>query len=918
MFQRKPTFVLALLTSIHAAAGLLAQDDKKPKPLPAGPDAYTQKRYQADKARFWRDLLLAECKAGEALRQEWQPQVEELMSLYAEMFCARIFGDDRSKRIADLCDRLQEAGCADPVVQLVIADVAFYRRKTDIARASYVEAQRLEGRSSARLRWLLHNALQIFWAAEKQDDARSKAAAARDDCLVELAASTEFGPGHERFLLDLVLGCWGGKVGPDDLALLERMEKKAGKPGYALLVLRGTYHNTMAWAARGQGPARSISEADGKRFGEQLQAGFEVLQQAHEMCPRHPEAPTLMVKTLGPGGGEPVELRRWFDRAVEAQFDWREAYLSYMHYMQPRWGGSPRALFDFGKECLATARFDTEVPGHLRVAIHYVTLGTTDAKAVWADESVQQLLAELDQRAMAAVAGDKGSAAAKTTANTHRVAALALGGRAKEAAAVCEQGERRIDPGALLVYGISEDWLKKTLRPHFKDYQPAAIARSDLFAGAATAAFAGSAKARPLTAHEHAITADQADAGFKKWLGETFVAAYERAGKHDAKWDTDARALLAGIGEAVIGTPSDASIALAERLLAADCKDPLTLYAVTRTLKEGDANRLVKALTSSLPGLARDQPAVFSWWAASHVSNLGRRIGRGDMGSGLLPEIRKLMLAAAADPVFAGDNRRHYVRCLWGVEEYARAGNDWVTDDVVANLGRKSGVDPWIVHVVTGLHNTRKAKHQKGSERERAGFLRLAAEHLGKAHELCPSWPEAAVGMIVVTSLEQGETSPREWFDRALDAQIDFEAAYRAYVDSLRPRHGGSTDAMYRFAVECLDSGRFDTDIPLWYPWTLQRIQEELKAPREAWAGVGVAERLEKVWKGYTTPARKTPAFLDSGRCVLAWAGGRYDDALAAWHATGKKLDQRWIAVAGVDELDVIQFDLEFLERRNK
>lgn len=170
--------------------------------------------------------------------------------------------------------------------------------------------------------------------------------------------------------------------------------------------------------------------------------------------------------------------------------------------------------------------------------------------------------------------------------------------------------------------------------------------------------------------------------------------------------------------------------------------------------------------------------------------------------------------------------------------------------------------------------------------------------------------------MIVVASLGTGEVSAREWFDRAIDAQIDYAPAYAAYVDSLRPVNGGSILAMYRFAKECLDSALFGSDVPLWYARTLQRIQREIENPREAWASRGVDECLRRLFDGYA--AKKRPTLgenaLDSGRCVLAWAGGRYADALAAWGKAGKRLDPQWFPLVGQEDATLVEADLRYLE----
>lgn len=909
-----PFAIAALLAAFSGSGRLVAQDKYEPKPIPAGPEAYTKQRYVADKARFWRDVLLAECKVGDALRKEWQPHVEEMMTRYSEFLSASVPGQDRIGPVLEAGDRLQQLGCKDPVVQLVMADMLRRRGKPDAARDLYEAAAKDLGdrRLAASFEYLRQNCLAALYLTAKETERHRQAIALRDDCFVELAAAPEVEGGNERFYLEWVLSNWKDSVGPNELPMLERMEKRAGKPNYTLLVLRAMYHKKQAWAARGQSAASAVSRDEWEVFNRHIRAAAEAAGQASQLCPQHPEAPTMMLETLGPAGAKPAELRQWLDRAVAAQFDRTEAYMSYLHYLQPRWGGSQRALEKFGLECLATARFDTLVPELYRNAIQYITLDARNPNTVWARESVQQRLEELDAGYLAAAPDDH----AVRFYKSRRIAALAIDGRAKEAAAICEQIGHSLDAGALEIFDVTEQWVMKGLREHFVDYQPAKIAPGDaLLADFERAPYLGVAKARPMTAHENAITDEQYEAGWAKWFSAAFEQAYERAGTKDAAWDEDARALLADMGSLVTGRRPPGSLQRAERLLKAGCKDPLTLYAVARALDRDDA-RGMKTLMAAMEDLGERQPPIFSLWAEQHLVDRLQASQPG-AGGGLIPQIREHMLAAATDPVFAGDNRRHYVRCLWGDGEFAKKGNDWVNDKMVAALASMKGVDPWIVHVVTGLHLARLGKHPTGSPAERRAHLKLATEHLQAAHELCPQFPEAAVGMIVVASIEQVGLSPREWFDRALDAQIDFEPAYRAYVDSLRPLYYGSIKAMYRFAVECLDSGRFDTAVPLWYVLTMQRIQEEIEVPRSLWASAGVAERLERMFRGYESRSRKVfdASYLHTARCVLAWAGGRYEDALGAWNAGERKLDRRFLSRFGGDA-DLIAFDLQFLAAR--
>lgn len=59
-------------------------------------------------------------------------------------------------------------------------------------------------------------------------------------------------------------------------------------------------------------------------------------------------------------------------------------------------------------------------------------------------------------------------------------------------------------------------------------------------------------------------------------------------------------------------------------------------------------------------------------------------------------------------------------------------------------------------------------------------------------------------------------------------AQMDYPQAYNDMIFALLPRWGGSHRQMLEFAGECLDTERYDTDVPLFFLYTLRKIAIEL------------------------------------------------------------------------------------------
>ena len=140
----------------------------------------------------------------------------------------------------------------------------------------------------------------------------------------------------------------------------------------------------------------------------------------------------------------------------------------------------------------------------------------------------------------------------------------------------------------------------------------------------------------------------------------------------------------------------------------------------------------------------------------------------------------------------------------------------------------KSDAHEWIKHTFKGQFHNDKAWHERGggyaytvSDKGWKLFeenMKLAAKYWQKAWELDKSIPTVAGKMIslAVSGAVEGDT-PREWFDRAVSAQMDYPPAYDAYVTTLMPRWGGSHKEMFKFAEECLATKRFDTAAGLYY-----------------------------------------------------------------------------------------------------
>jgi hypothetical protein len=130
-------------------------------------------------------------------------------------------------------------------------------------------------------------------------------------------------------------------------------------------MVAGDLEVRVAWEARGTGWARDVKKEAWQLFERHIKLARDHFRSAWEIDPSAPEAATELIGIARSASLLREDVREWFDRAVAAQFDHLPAYSRMRNALLPRWGGSHRAMRDFGRECLETGRFDTMVPYQL-------------------------------------------------------------------------------------------------------------------------------------------------------------------------------------------------------------------------------------------------------------------------------------------------------------------------------------------------------------------------------------------------------------------------------------------------------------------------------------------------------------------------------------------------------------------------
>ncbi|HEY8241697.1 MAG TPA: hypothetical protein VIH35_09630 [Kiritimatiellia bacterium] len=395
-----------------------------------------------------------------------------------------------------------------------------------------------------------------------------------------------------------------------------------------------------------------------------------------------------------------------------------------------------------------------------------------------------------------------------------------------------------------------------------------------------------------------------------------FVETYEKIGHKDERWDADAVSLLEDASAYYAKTdPFRDPAALRDRarsILDRGCDDPLIQY-LCGAFEQGLGNDAAAApLLEQSAEAFRDAkyPRVRARFAALRLSRLYWKDSyrkEKEYKQALEDVVKYTAESMRTGDYLAGEERLVILH-------FADAWEDMTTEQeepLCRAIMTTPGISPWISKTVEGYLEIDLAWRSRGSgwasevtEKGWKGFR----EHLDKARaaltaawELRPDCPEAPAEMITVCMGGGTDEEVREWFDHAVEAQFDYLPAYDKYIWALRPRWGGSHQAMYDFGLACLDTGRFDTDVPYQFFYVLETISGDMKSDQSLINLPATYKRLEEMFEGYLgVKTGSALAFYKTLYAATAWKHSQYADAARLFDELGDGV-QAWVVAEHVE-----------------
>jgi len=421
------------------------------------------------------------------------------------------------------------------------------------------------------------------------------------------------------------------------------------------------------------------------------------------------------------------------------------------------------------------------------------------------------------------------------------------------------------------------------------------------------------------------------------WLDRNMAQAYDRVGVQDPAWDAAARRFIRTAQPIVSGFPVDRTDLRhqAEQLLEQGCSDPLVLYlhALNLWALEKGSREVTLLFQRAAEGMRTvAYPRGVARFAASGLYRdyENSREAVGLRGAAASLELHWLLESTQDGSYREGDDVVLLEHLRTGTGESLFERN---AEAIAAGVGATRWAEDWTREVVSGMKEEQLAWNARGygwasevTEEGWKGFrthMRRARVSLLKAWRRRPDRPEPSLEMMGIALA--GEAGPgestRTWFDRAVTAQLDIEEAYSRMLNQLRPRWGGSYEEMLAFGRECLETRRFDTEVPRFLFTAVQDIEDDQRDPehtryetpdpfaahderaeRTIWDEPGTFDLLSELFEGYLLePAQNgSRSRWESLYAVSAYKAGRYPEAWQHLQAVDGRL--HYGAVDCVDE----------------
>jgi hypothetical protein len=329
------------------------------------PDMTAAEKKMADERLDWNMATTYDAydKIG-SRNKKWDGEAHNALKFFAQ---SRSYPNLKgsSEMLDAYSRRAVELGCDDPMIRyLRVRFDAGQMTPVQLAQACAAASDALETSQYGEVR-KFYGAIRAINAYLKVKPWRQEGIAYRDRAQQHLLALLEDkqipigeidDAAHEGMV---IINRWGDKEPFDQVdALLLKNRADSG----VTYLLEGEFYIKYAWKARGGGYADTVKPEQWKLFGERLELAEQALLKGMEVDPKDGRLPSEMITVVSAQNKGLPEMRRWWEKAMEANPNNYDACDTMLNFLLPRWYGSREDMLAFGRECVASDKFGGTVP----------------------------------------------------------------------------------------------------------------------------------------------------------------------------------------------------------------------------------------------------------------------------------------------------------------------------------------------------------------------------------------------------------------------------------------------------------------------------------------------------------------------------------------------------------------------------
>jgi hypothetical protein len=139
------------------------------------------------------------------------------------------------------------------------------------------------------------------------------------------------------------------------------------------LMVRGTFWFFYGWEARTLAFAPAVPAGGFRSLEERLAVAKEAFEEAWKLRPENAYAAAHLMDIDKSIGGDRATMELWFERAMKANGDARDACWTKLDWLDPKWHGTSEEMLAFGRQCRDTKNWRSGITllcadAHWRIA----------------------------------------------------------------------------------------------------------------------------------------------------------------------------------------------------------------------------------------------------------------------------------------------------------------------------------------------------------------------------------------------------------------------------------------------------------------------------------------------------------------------------------------------------------------------